>query len=243
MHRLYVDSALGIDSEVDLELDRARYAGRVLRLGKGDSLQLFNGDGKQYDGDILTAKRQSLRVRISSAEAVSRESSLGLHLLQGIARGERMDTVIQKATELGVHRITPLLSERVVVRLDEKRTRSRMQHWRNVVISACEQCGRNSLPTVDEPQRIADLVDNSEALPACRRAFVPGGTSLRELGPRDGEDVAVLIGPEGGLTQLEIEMTEAAGFIATGLGPRILRTETAGAAAIAVLQSAYGDLS
>ncbi|MGO1071268.1 16S rRNA (uracil(1498)-N(3))-methyltransferase [Lysobacter sp. CA199] len=241
--RVHVDAALSPGTEVALPEGPATHLARVLRHEVGDACVLFNGDGRDYHGRISAVSKREVRVEILSAEDVARESPLGLHLLQGVARGEKMDLILQKATELGVAAVLPLWSQRSEVKLDEARAEKRLAHWRSVVASACEQSGRARVPEVAAPR---SLTATLAALPA-------GGTRLI-LDP-DGEltfatlqiaaatPVLLAIGPEGGWSPLDRQQLRDAGFQGLRLGPRILRTETAGLAAIAALQARFGDLA
>lgn len=241
--RVHVELPLGAGTEVVLPEGAAVHLSRVLRLQPGDACVLFNGDGHDYAARILAIGKREVRVRVDGNEKVLRESPLRIVLLQGIARGEKMDLILQKATELGVSEFRPLSSQRSEVKLDETRQAKRLAHWRNVVVSACEQCGRAQVPDVLPPASLASVLG---ALP-------PGGTRLL-LDP-DGsigfatlelpQDAAVLlaVGPEGGWSPLDREQLQAAGFAGLRLGPRVLRTETAGLTAIAALQSRFGDLA
>ncbi len=234
-HRLWVNDELNGD-RLTLEKRRAHYLKNVLRLSDGDSLSVFNGSGLERQAVIDRAELQLGEV----VQAVP-ESPLRIDLLQGISRGERMDTTIQKSTELGVHRVVPLLTARCEVKLNAARTAKRLQHWRNVAISACEQCGRALVPEIEPPQRLAQYL----ALPlenTPRVVLTPGATtSLSAVQP--SQSLAIAVGPEGGFDPEEITLLTAGNFQPIGLGPRTLRTETAGAAAVAVAQSLWGDLA
>jgi 16S rRNA (uracil1498-N3)-methyltransferase len=213
----------------------------VLRLQAGDACVLFNGDGHDYAARVVVASKRELRVAIDAAAVVDNESPLPITLLQGVARGEKMDLILQKATELGVARFVPVWSQRSEVKLDEARAAKRLAHWQGVVVAACEQCGRARVPTVEAPLALAAALT---ALPAggTRLTLDPGGdcnpASLAP--PADGFVLAV--GPEGGWSALDRDQLAAVGFTGLRLGPRILRTETAGLAAIAALQARLGDL-
>jgi 16S rRNA (uracil1498-N3)-methyltransferase len=241
--RLYVQGVLRPGEHLALEGERARYVARVLRLRAGDELLVFDGKGGEHRAILTRASRAEVVLRIAEACDRNVESPLSVHLVQGISRGERMDTVVQKATELGVHRITPLVTERSVVRLDDDRAARRTEHWRKVARSACEQCGRNVLPEIDVPQELDRFIDNAAAGEMLRVLLhAAAGKTLMSLSPPAAR-VQVLVGPEGGLSAAERERTLAAGFAACSLGPRILRTETAALAAIALLQARLGDLA
>ncbi len=236
--RLFHPGPLVPGHEVSVTGDDARYLGRVLRLGPGAVVVLFDGRGGEYDAEILGRSRDTLTLRIGAHEPVDRESALAITLGQGISRGERMDLVVQKAAELGAARIVPLLCERGVVRLDERRARSRRDHWQRIAVSACQQCGRNRLPVIEPVTRLADwLPDAGGGL-----VLAPGSAeSLRSAKPSAGR-LTLLIGPEGGLTDDEVARAGDAGFLPVSLGPRVLRTETAAVAALAAAQLLWGDL-
>lgn len=241
--RVHIDLPLRAGAEIALPEAQAAHLARVLRLGVGDACVLFNGDGHDYAARIVALGKRELRVAIDSAEAVDRESPLPLVLLQGIARGEKMDLILQKATELGVAALRPLWSQRSEVKLDEARAEKRLAHWRSVVASACEQSGRARVPDVAAPATLAAVL---ASLPAggLRLILDPEG-ELRFDTLRVAPDAPVLlaIGPEGGWSPLDRQQLQAAGFQGLRLGPRILRTETAGLAAIAALQATFGDLA
>ncbi|MDR0183413.1 16S rRNA (uracil(1498)-N(3))-methyltransferase [Lysobacter arvi] len=241
--RVHVDEALGVGREIALPESAAAHLGRVLRLGVGDACVLFNGDGHDYAARIVAMNKRELRVSVESAEIVSRESPLKLVLLQGVARGEKMDLILQKATELGAFAFHPLWSQRSEVKLDEARAGKRLAHWRSVVSSACEQSGRAFVPDVAAPVSLSAALT---ALPAggLRLILDPDGEfSFGTLDLDVAQPVYVAIGPEGGWSDLDRTQLRAAGFRGLKLGPRILRTETAGLAAIAALQAKFGDFA
>lgn len=241
MTRCYVDLPLRTGTRVALPDATANHLARVLRLREGDACVLFNGDGHDHGGRIVTISKREVVVELGDARAVETESPLHVTLLQGIARGEKMDLILQKATELGVAAIIPVVAERTEVKLDAERTEKRVAHWRSVIASACEQSGRARLPTLAAP---AALNDAARAIDgdAMRLTLDPAGAvSLATVQVATGA-VVVAIGPEGGWSPRDREILSAAGFIGLRLGPRILRTETAGLAAIAALQSRFGDL-
>jgi 16S rRNA (uracil1498-N3)-methyltransferase len=237
--RLYVPLDLEENALVRLDEDSGHYLRTVLRLRQGADLTVFNGDGCEYAAQVAEAGRDGVRLRIAGCRRPAVESPLVIHLGLGIARGERMDLAVQKAVELGVARITPLFTEHCVVRLDEGKRGSRRQHWQKIVRSACEQCGRNRVPEVDEPVELTRWVEGRAGLGLF---FDPRGqTSLRHL-PRPEGVVSLLSGPEGGFAERERGAARAAGFIPVRLGPRILRAETAVLAALAAIQVLWGDL-
>lgn len=236
--RLYVETALREGETILLDEESAHYLRTVLRLKRGFELTLFNGDGHEYAGRVAEAGRDGVRVEIGAACRRDCESPLATHLGLGISRGERMDWALQKAVELGVSRITPLFTEHCVVRLDETRKDNRLLHWRKIVRSACEQCGRNRLPPLDEPVELQDWLGRAEGT---KLLLDPeGAAGLHDLPPPQGP-VSLLSGPEGGFAGRERMEARAAGFIPVRLGPRILRTETAVLAALAAVQALWGD--
>ena len=238
--RLFVGHLLTAGDDVRLDSDRAHYVSRVLRLSVGDRLTLFDDGDFDYPATITSVGKREVTVTLSEGEANHRESPLAVRLLQGVARGDRMDFVVQKATELGVREIVPLMTDFSVVRLNAARAKSRQQHWQNIARSACEQCGRSRVPAIAQPIGLLPYLQ-SESDAATRLMFSPIGTArLSELEP-GGPLLDILIGPEGGLSDNEVSSAKAAGFRAVSLGPRTLRTETAAIAALAALQTCWGD--
>ena len=239
--RIHVPQALTLGSEVELPAQAGEHIARVLRLECGHPLRLFNGDGREYTGELALVGKRSVTARVLASAAADRESPLRITLGQGIARGDKMDWILQKATELGVARIVPLITDRTEVKLGPDRAERRLAHWHAVITSACEQCGRNRLPELHEPVRLADWIAELVDHPAVRLALDPHGKlATRELSISDAATLAV--GPEGGLSEHDLATLEQAGFRGLRLGPRILRAETAGLAALAALQAIHGDL-
>jgi 16S rRNA (uracil1498-N3)-methyltransferase len=242
LRRLYVAERLGTGVELRLGDDAARYLGRVLRLRAGETVHAFNGDDGEWSATIAKIGRDRVTLLVQGTVETETESQLEIHLVQGISRGERMDFVVQKATELGVDRITPVLTDHGVVKLDNKRAEKRRLHWQRVAESACEQSGRLSPPRVDAPQLLNGWFGAVRAAGRKDLILVPGaGRSLKDVGaPAAG--LCLLIGPEGGFSEREHDDAQLAGFEAVSLGPRILRTETAAVAALAIAQGLWGDL-
>lgn len=239
--RLYVDVPLQPGESLALPAGPAEHAVRVLRLRTGDPLTLFNGDGHDYPGEIVAADKRSAQVKVHSRVAAAGESPLSLTLAQALARGEKMDWIVQKATELGVTRIVPLQTERSELRLDERRAEKRLAHWRAVAIAACEQSGRAVLPRIEAPGPLAAWLQSLDADPRPRLALLPEtGQRVRELDLSAGGAV-LAVGPEGGWGERDLAALREARFRSLQLGPRVLRTETAGIAALAALQSLHGD--
>lgn len=239
--RAYMALPLHVGAELELPPAVADHVVRVLRLVTGDALTLFNGDGSDYAATLLTVDKRSARVRIEAAATNRQESPLALTLAQALARGEKMDLIVQKATELGVSRIVPLVTERSEVRLDPVRARKRHAHWQAVAASACEQCGRARLPEILPAVPLAAWVGTLVDDDTTRLALLPeASVSLREL-PWASTRAVLVIGPEGGLGPRDVDALTQAGFQGLRLGPRVLRTETAGLAAVAALQALHGD--
>lgn len=239
--RVYVDQPLEPDSRTTLRGTAANHIERVLRLGPGDALTVFDGRGGEYEARIDAVRKEGVSLAIGRHHPVERESPLAVTLAQGVSRGERMDLVVQKATELGVRRIAPILAERSVVRLDARQADSKRRHWRAIAIAACEQCGRNTVPEIAAPATLTAFLPSLE--PGSTRLILSpaGELKVRDLKTASAA-LIVLIGPEGGLSEAEHRAALDAGFRALGLGPRVLRTETAALAALAALQQHLGDL-
>jgi 16S rRNA (uracil1498-N3)-methyltransferase len=230
--RVYLDALLQGVGEVALDDAPAHHLARVLRLREGDALTLFNGRGGEWDAEFIGRRRVRLR-RFSDVE---RESPLQLTLLQGVSSGERMDYTIQKAVELGVAVIQPLLTKRGVVRLEGNRALARVAHWRKVAIAACEQCGRNRIAEV---RPLIDFHEYRAQEDGQRLLLSPQGQSIRQVAVATAATIAA--GPEAGFAPEEQAALERAGFVKASLGPRVLRTETAALAALAAINALRGD--
>lgn len=243
LSRIYFPEAIPAHGRCALPSAQAHHVARVLRLKAGEPLILFDGRGNEYESVIASVTHAAVVVDVGDRHAVDRESPLAITLAQGLSSGERMDYTVQKAVELGVARIQPLETSRSVVRLDDARARKRCAHWQSIAISACEQCGRNRVPEIAPVMALRNWLGQG-----------PGGESaeLRVLlapeahialadlpAPRHG--VCLIAGPEGGLTPEEVQDAERCGYIAARLGPRVLRTETAALAALAAMQTLWGD--
>ena len=241
--RLFVSGDPINGSDLVLEGDRARYLGRVLRLRVNDEITVFNGTGPAWSSTITGMTKNTVTLAIGDSIDALAESPLNIHLVQGISRGERMDYVVQKATELGVKRITPVLTDYGVVKLDEKRAAKRQEHWEGVAASACEQSGRTRLPLIDAPLSLKEWFGAKPAGADVDLILAPGASTPLLQIPAPATKVCILIGPEGGFSQTEYEDADISGFTAVSLGPRVLRTETATAAALTVMQATWGDLA
>jgi 16S rRNA (uracil1498-N3)-methyltransferase len=237
-----VDLPLSAEAKIVLPESAAAHLVRVLRLREGDECVLFNGDGHDYAARIVAAGKREVVAQVLSASPVGNESPLRITLIQGVARGEKMDLILQKATELGVAGFIPVLAERTEVKLDAERTGKRMAHWRSVIVSACEQSGRARVPELTQPLALGQIA-NEVRDDAVRFTLDPvGDLTLATLATPTARPVVIAIGPEGGWSPRDRQILRVAGFAGLRLGPRVLRTETAGLAAIAALQSRYGDL-
>jgi 16S rRNA (uracil1498-N3)-methyltransferase len=241
--RVHVAGPLATGQRVRLQGSAASHVTRVLRLRVGAPLIVFDGTGGEYEGSIDRAQGGEVLVAVGARVDTERESPLPLTLAQGVSRGERMDLVVQKATELGVSHLVPLLTERSVVRLTAQQSDRKVNHWRAIVAAACEQCGRNRLPSIAAPVPFGEFLRSGAATSGGTRLLLsPSATATLEDVPQPNAGVTVLVGPEGGLTDEEEKSASAAGFTALRLGPRVLRTETAAIAALALLQRRFGDL-
>lgn len=241
LSRVYCEAALEPGAEVALPASAANHVARVLRLRTGAPVVAFDGSGRDYHCEVVAIDGSRVRVRVGEAAEVRRESPLAVTLVQAVSRGERMDLTLQKATELGVRAIVPVFSARSVVRLDERQAAARLRHWQAVVVSACEQSGRSMLPRVHAPLDLAHYLADA---PHGGLRLVPSpGASDSLAGLSEAPTRAeLLVGPEGGFDGGELLAAESAGFKPVRLGPRVLRTETAGIVALAVLQALWGDL-
>ncbi len=239
--RVHVPLALSSGAEFMLPAGGAYHVARVLRLRTGAALLVFDGTGNEHRAEISAINGDQVQVRIGERLHGTAESNLHITLVQGISRSERMDWTLQKATELGVSAIVPVLTARSVVRLDEKQASKKQEHWHGIVIGACEQSGRSTLPKVQAPLRLRDYL-NTTRKDGMRLVLSPNApASLAGLSSLSTK-VELLIGPEGGLDDDELLMAEKSGFTPVRLGPRVLRTETASVVALSVLQALWGDL-
>lgn len=237
--RIYTGRVLQAESTFDLEPGPSQHLARALRMQQGGSLILFDGRGGQYPATITALGKKQVSVRTGAHVSCEWESPLAIQLGIAISRGDRMDWVVQKATELGVSRITPLLTERTEVKLKGERAAKKIAHWQQVVISACEQCGRNTVPPVSPLRSLEGWWAEAQAE---LKLVLHHRAETLETASATPASIALLVGPEGGLSAAEIAAAEQQGFQSLRLGPRVLRTETAPLTALAVLQSRWGDL-
>lgn len=238
--RIFHPAPLSMGSVIELGEDAANHVVRVLRLSTGAPLILFDGHGGEYRATLNAVEKRRVTALLGAHDSREAESPLAITLAQGIAKGERMDYAIQKAVELGVQRIVPLLTKRCAVRLSEERWEKKLRHWQAVAISACEQCGRNRIPVIAEPVTLSAWLE----LPDDGLRLTLNPHTTQTIAPLDVRPSAVtlLIGPEGGLDEVELGLAQRAGYLGVRFGPRILRTETAGVAALSILQAKWGDL-
>jgi 16S rRNA (uracil1498-N3)-methyltransferase len=240
LNRVYIDLPLAADTAVTLPAEVSHHIGRVLRMRPGQSLQIFNGTGGYYDAAITSISKRAVEVLTAVHHTEERESALHMVLAQGLSRGQHMDYTVQKAVELGVSRIIPLLTEYSNVQLSEERTGNRLQHWMRIIIHACEQSGRNRLPELSAPVHFSEWVQQEHQHlklvldPEAEQSFA------RIKHPTSG--LIIMSGPEGGFSEGEIRQAMAHDFINIRIGPRILRTETAAVAAMSAAQMLWGDM-
>jgi 16S rRNA (uracil1498-N3)-methyltransferase len=238
--RVFLDRPIVVGEAIRLPHAAHHHLIRVLRQGAGTDVVLFNGTGGEYLARLNQVSRKTSTVSVEQRVEADRESALHATLWLGLPRGERMDYTLQKAVELGVSAIHPVYTRRSLPTLGRSRLEPRMTHWRGVIIGACEQCGRNTLPRLAPPAHLGEMLEtwtsaSAVALDPCaRRGF-------SKLAPPHG-GVTIVVGPEGGLTDAELDLAEGRGFVRARLGPRTLRCETAGAAALAAAQVLWGDL-
>jgi len=239
--RLFCDTDPAPGARLVLPEPSAHHAARVLRLVPGDPVRIFSGDGSEWAARIAAVAKSGVTVLVSERFERDVEASLTVTLAQGISARERMDFTLQKAVELGVAQIQPLETQRSVVRLKEERASRRVEHWQNLVIAACEQCGRNRIPEVLGIEAFSNWLGTLDSADSRQRLLLSPAaqTRLRDLAPPAG--VVLLVGPEGGLAAEEQELAQACGFTPVRLGPRVLRTETAALAAVAAMHALWGD--
>ncbi|EJQ0664062.1 16S rRNA (uracil(1498)-N(3))-methyltransferase [Salmonella enterica] len=238
--RIYHPELLTSGTQISLCEDTANHIGRVLRMGPGQALQLFDGSNQVFDAEIISASKKSVEVQVMKGEIDDRESPLHIHLGQVMSRGEKMEFTIQKSIELGVSLITPLFSERCGVKLDNERLNKKRQQWQKIAIAACEQCGRNRVPEIRPPMALEAWCAEQDS--GLKLNLHPRAHASINTLPLPVERVRLLIGPEGGLSADEIAMTARYQFTDILLGPRVLRTETTALTAITALQVRFGDL-
>lgn len=236
--RIYYATSLSKNQALSLDSEASHYVSKVLRLKENDKLFLFNGEGGEYLAQIKHLSK-TVMVQLLEFQTLNRESNIHIHLGHGLARGDKMDWVIQKTSELGVSVISPLETQKSIVKLENDRKEKRQTHWERIAISACEQSGRTSIPQIHQPQPVkAWALQSFEGLSIF---FDPNSTtSIKSL--ESHRQFRIAVGPESGWHDDEVQFLKSHGFLALSLGPRILRTETASVTAISLLQGLFGDL-
>ncbi|HFE37198.1 MAG TPA: 16S rRNA (uracil(1498)-N(3))-methyltransferase [Gammaproteobacteria bacterium] len=241
-HRFYVPIELAVGVSCQIPVEKARHMIQVLRLPVGTKVILFNGDGCEYSALLTEVKKKAVIVNILSSKTENRESPLTIHLLQGLSKGERMDFVIQKCTELGVASICPVITARNTVKLNHTRLAKKHTHWQKIIHAACEQSGRNTLPELQQTTNFEAIVRTYATNNVLKLILQPeAGMALRQI-PQNPSTVVLLVGAEGGFAPEELALAAQHGFTSLSFGPRILRTETAGLAATAGVQAKWGDI-
>lgn len=238
--RFYLNETISVDAEVSLPQELSHYLCNVLRVKVGQPIVLFNGDGCDYPSEVIDVHKKHTKALVNSQLNINVESSLTLHLAQGVSKGDRMDYAIQKAVELGVTEITPVLTKNCNVKLSETRWEKKVEQWQKIVISACEQSQRNVIPRINTPLTFSQLIAKNSTL--SKLILAPGANQYLSGLKKPNKGFLLAIGPEGGFTEQEVYTAEQCGFVKTNVGPRILRTETATVVSLSILQSLYGDL-
>lgn len=238
--RIYISCHIEARQTISLEENASNHVSRVLRMKIDDPLVIFNGEGGEYRSCINNMERNCVSVRIEEFFDKNCESPIIISLVQGISRGDRMDYTIQKAVELGVHEIIPVFTQHGGVQLKGERLQKKQTHWQTIAISACEQCGRNFIPQIQKPINLKDWLNSGKRYPAALVLNPESMSSIKQIYSGD-TPITLLAGPEGGFSEEEIQLASNNEFSGVRLGPRILRTETAAIAAIASLQTLYGD--
>ena len=240
MIRLYHSSALDLEQNIVLDKKPSHHLIRVLRAKKGSQVTLFNGDGHEYLAEIIEESTKRCQLEIKAKTKIENESPLNITLLQGISRGDRMDSCIQKSVELGVHTIIPVICQKTGACLKGDRAKKKLNHWQQIIISACEQSGRCIIPEIKTATNFLNAVQNTHS--DHKIILAPDEKNTIKSISAPGNHLYILIGPEGGFTEEEIQLASDNNFISISLGPRILRTETAAPACIAIAQALWGDL-
>lgn len=241
--RFYCPPPLPLSTNFELPAAAAHHASRVLRLRVNDAVQIFDGIGNALDATINQISGK--RVILGNLQTCMAQASSGLHIVlaQAMCTSDKMDWIVQKATELGVAEILPVQTQRSVAKLSGARAEKRAEHWRSVAISACEQCGRNTLPQIHAPQELEAWLLSMRNMPGSKFILLPGGATQLQVQPKPQISATLLIGPEGGFNTDEANVALQMGFAPILLGPRVLRTETAAIAGISALQTLWGDFN
>jgi len=239
--RFYCPVNLPSSGLFELPSDAAHHAHRVLRLRVGDAVQIFDGSGQACDAAIHTINGKHVEINVTRSCPVRAQAPLHIVLAQAMSSSEKMDWIIQKATELGVAEVQPVQTQRSVAKLSQERVEKRTEHWRGVVIAACEQSGRNDLMQVHAPLDLSYWLSNAKNIQGSKFILLPDGAVTLHNQTKPQHEITLLIGPEGGFTADEVIMAKQTGFVPILLGPRVLRTETAALAAISAMQTLWGE--
>jgi len=244
MNRFYHSKTININEIIVLDDFATHHALKVLRLKKGDELILFNGDGYDFQGQIINIAKKRVEVMINSRRIVANESNLKVTLLQALISNEKMDLIIQKTTELGISEIQPIVCQRGIVKIKNDKIEKRLLHWKQVSIGACEQCGRAKIPVINKPENITKYLEKIIMSDKSLKIILSPTAikSLNEISYSIDQNIKVLIGPEGGFSKKELELATKKNFLPIKIGPRILRTETAPLSIMSILQYKYGDI-
>jgi 16S rRNA (uracil1498-N3)-methyltransferase len=238
--RFYLNDALVVDNTINAPTELAHYMSNVLRLRVGSPIVLFNGNGSDYPSEIVDIHKRKAQILINAQISLSVESPLHLHLGQGVSKGERMDIALQKAVELGVSEITPIITENCNVKLDEERWEKKHSSWQKLIIAACEQSQRNVIPVLHQPTSMKQWLGQPSEL--AKIILAPGAKQYLSTLKKPQKGFRIVIGPEGGLSEQEVYTATETGYTPVNIGSRILRTETAAIASLAILQANYGDI-
>lgn len=238
--RIYQPCPIELGATIELDERGSHYLIRVLRVQMNEQVSLFNGLGGEFTCTVVAVGKKRIKLKVLTAVAREVESPIHLTLAQGLARGEKMDYIVQKAVELGVVTVIPLITTRSTVKLTRERAEKKVNHWQQIAISACEQSGRNVIPQIEPITDYDDWIKHAQA--DYKWVLDPHAKATLRVNDQKKSNMILLIGPEGGLTTDEVRMAEQNGFKTLTLGPRILRTETAPIAALAILQALFGDL-
>jgi len=238
--RIFYPKNIALEQELVLDSNSSNHVLKVLRLSIGAKIIIFNGEGGEFKTTISMVKNNLAVIKVNEFIAKNLESSLKINLAQGIGRGEKMDYVIQKAVELGVHKIIPLFTEYCNVKLNDARLQNKVSRWELIIISACEQSGRNYIPSIEMPTHLSKWL--TESRNSYNIILEPqAAINMKNLDIINYSEITILIGPEGGLSDIEVLLAQKNGFIPVRLGPRVLRTETAALVALSALQTRFGD--
>lgn len=240
IRRIYTEENLTLDSTVNLDKTATNHIVKVLRMRQGETVELFNGDGFSYFATLSHIEKNQVAVSISERQLRDTESPLNIHLYQAVSRGDKMDLTLQKSVELGVKNFTPMITDRCGVKLDQKRWQKKYEHWKKVISSACEQCGRNTIPTLNPIKNIAELYGTLDSNSLFLDPSSGQRLSQAKLNHQAGE-IKLLVGSEGGFSEHEFSQIKNSKAQPISIGPRILRTETAALATVSAINVLWGD--